>query len=80
MNSPLADPQLSDVRTPPHSIEAEQSVLGGLLLDNVAWDRIADLVVAGDFYRNDHRLIYQAIGRLLEANRPADVESILIQL
>ena len=76
MNSPLADPQLSDVRTPPHSIEAEQSVLGGLLLDNVAWDRIADLVTAGDFYRNDHRIIYQAIGRLLEASRPADVVTV----
>src|SRR5882672_1688493 len=76
MNSPLADPQLSDVRTPPHSIEAEQSVLGGLLLDNVAWDRIADLIGAGDFYRNDHRLIYQAIGRLLGANRPADVVTV----
>ncbi|HTT12811.1 MAG TPA: replicative DNA helicase [Burkholderiaceae bacterium] len=80
MNSPLADPQLSDVRTPPHSIEAEQSVLGGLLLDNVAWDRIADLVVAADFYRNDHRLIYQAIGRLLEANRPADVVTVFESL
>jgi replicative DNA helicase len=76
MNSPLADPQLSDVRTPPHSIEAEQSVLGGLLLDNIAWDRIADLVTSADFYRNDHRLIYQAIGRLLEANRPADVVTV----
>jgi replicative DNA helicase len=76
MNSPLADPQFSDVRTPPHSIEAEQSVLGGLLLDNVAWDRIADLVSAGDFYRNDHRLIYQAIGKLLEASRPADVVTV----
>jgi len=76
MNSPLADPQLSDIRTPPHSIEAEQSVLGGLLLDNVAWDKIADLVTPGDFYRSDHRLIYQAIGRLLEANRPADVVTV----
>jgi len=44
MNSPVADPQLVSVRTPPHSIEAEQSVLGGLLLDNSAWDRVADLV------------------------------------
>jgi replicative DNA helicase len=76
MNSPLADPQFSDVRTPPHSIEAEQSVLGGLLLDNVAWDKIADLVTPADFYRGDHRLIYQAIGRLLEANRPADVVTV----
>ncbi len=80
MNSPLADPQLSDVRTPPHSIEAEQSVLGGLLLDNVAWDRIADLVSPGDFYRNDHRLIYQAIGKLLEQNRPADVVTVFESL
>ncbi len=41
MNSPVVDPQLAAVRTPPHSIEAEQSVLGGLLLDNQAWDKVA---------------------------------------
>jgi replicative DNA helicase len=75
MNSPL-DPPLSGVRTPPHSIEAEQSVLGGLLLDNPAWDRIADLLGADDFYRHDHRLIFQAIGRLLEADKPADVVTV----
>jgi replicative DNA helicase len=68
--------QLDAVRTPPHSIEAEQSVLGGLLLDNAAWDKIADLVTAGDFYRHDHRLIYQAIGRLLDASKPADVVTV----
>src|SRR4029450_4571222 len=60
------------VRTPPHSIEAEQSVLGGLLLDNTAWDRIADLVGTDDFYRNDHRLIFAAISRLVDATKPAD--------
>jgi replicative DNA helicase len=72
MNSPIADPQLASVRTPPHSIEAEQSVLGGLLLDNSAWDRIADMVGADDFYRHDHRLIFQHISRLIDQSRPAD--------
>src|SRR3990167_10480424 len=57
---------------PPHSIEAEQSVLGALLLDNTAWDRIADVVRAPDFYTQDHRLIFQHIGQLIEHSRPAD--------
>jgi len=72
MNSPVADPQFSAVRTPPNSVEAEQSVLGGLLLDNSAWDRIADRLVGEDFYRHDHRLIFQHISRLIEQSRPAD--------
>jgi replicative DNA helicase len=72
MNSPVADPQFSAVRTPPNSVEAEQSVLGGLLLDNTAWDRIADRLVAEDFYRHDHRLIFQHISRLVVESRPAD--------
>jgi len=72
MNSP-ADPQLDSLRVPPHSIEAEQSVLGGLLLDNAAWDRIADFVHADDFYRYDHRIIFQHIVGLINASRPADV-------
>ncbi|MCU7905444.1 MAG: replicative DNA helicase, partial [Candidatus Thiodiazotropha sp. (ex Epidulcina cf. delphinae)] len=45
------------IKVPPHSIQAEQSVLGGLMLDNAGWDRVADLVVEGDFYRKEHRLI-----------------------
>jgi len=76
MNSPVADPQLLSVRTPPHSVEAEQSVLGGLLLDNSAWDRIADMVKVGDFYRHDHRLIFDAVARLIEHSRPADVVTV----
>src|SRR5690606_7479332 len=76
MNSPLADPQVAAVRTPPHSIEAEQSVLGGLLLDNDAWDRIADLVAADDFYRHDHRLIFQHISQLIDQSRPADAVTV----
>ncbi|TDK68429.1 replicative DNA helicase [Sapientia aquatica] len=72
MNKP-SDPQLDSLRVPPHSIEAEQSVLGGLLLDNAAWDRIADFISAEDFYRYDHRLIFQTIVKLVNSSRPADV-------
>ena len=61
---------------PPHSVEAEQAVLGGLLLDNAAWDRIADLLAPEDFYRDDHRRIYRHIGRLIDATRPADVVTV----
>src|SRR4051795_9491134 len=60
-------------KTPPHSIEAEQSLLGALLLDNQAFDRVADLIGADDFYRDDHRRIWRHIARLAETNRPADV-------
>jgi len=60
------------LRLPPHSIEAEQSVLGGLMLDASAFDQIADRVSAEDFYRNDHRLIFQATAGLIERNQPCD--------
>ncbi|QET02010.1 MULTISPECIES: replicative DNA helicase [Cupriavidus] len=73
MNAPAADPQLDSLKVPPHSIEAEQSVLGGLLLDNAAWDRIADFLSESDFYRFDHRVIFQSIARLISATKPADV-------
>ena len=61
------------LKVPPQSIEAEQSVLGGLMLDNRSLDEIADKLVADDFYRNEHRLIYRAISRLCEENSPADI-------
>ena len=57
----MQDQALDAIRTPPHSIEAEQSVLGGLLLDNQAFDKVADLLVAAQFYRFEHRAIFQAI-------------------
>src|SRR5258706_3050907 len=63
-------------KTPPHSIEAEQSLLGALLLDNQAFDRVADLVTAEDFYRDDHRRIWRHIARLVEQTRPADVVTV----
>lgn len=61
------------VKIPPHSIEAEQSVLGGIMLDNRAWDQIADRVREADFYRHDHRLIYRVMATLSEQNKPLDV-------
>ena len=70
------DPQVAALKLPPHSIEAEQSLLGGLLLDNLAWDRIADIVTEGDFYRDDHRRIFRHISRLIERARPADVVTV----
>jgi replicative DNA helicase len=63
----VGDPQLAALKLPPHSIEAEQSLLGGLLLDNSAWDRIADQVAEADFYRDDHRRIFRHIAKLVEA-------------
>ncbi|EKD72578.1 MAG: hypothetical protein ACD_45C00633G0005 [uncultured bacterium] len=61
------------VKVPPHSIEAEQSVLGGLMLDNRAWDQIADRVHENDFYRHDHRLIYRVMNKLADHTKPLDV-------
>ena len=69
MQTPLRTGDLTDtvtdsLKVPPHSIEAEQAVLGGLMLDNEAWLLIAERVGEQDFYRNDHRLIFRAIGSL----------------
>ena len=68
-----SDRVVAQLRIPPHSIEAESSVLGGLLLDNGAWDRIADLLNDSDFYRYEHRLVFSAIASLVNASRAADV-------
>ncbi|MBK5478433.1 hypothetical protein JFU04_20375 [Pseudomonas sp. TH21] len=57
----------------PHSVEAEQGVLGGLMLDNSTWDLIADVITADDFFRRDHRLIYHAIEKLAVRGSPIDV-------
>ncbi|HKO87846.1 MAG TPA: replicative DNA helicase [Burkholderiales bacterium] len=70
------DPQVLALRIPPHSIEAEQSVLGGLLLDNQAWERIGDMLSVNDFYRDDHRRIYRHIARLIDEAKPADVVTV----
>jgi replicative DNA helicase len=70
---PPVDSQLDALKLPPHSVEAEQSVLGGILLDTSAWDKIADLLSEHDFYRHEHRLIWRHIGRLTEHAKPIDV-------
>ncbi len=79
-NAPPRDDEVARLRTPPHSVEAEQSVLGGLLLDNLAWDRAGDLLTDSDFYRYEHRLIYAAIGVLVAGSKPADVITVFEQL
>ncbi len=70
------DSQVAALKLPPHSIEAEQSLIGGLLIDNSAWDRIGDVVRETDFYRDDHRRIFRHIGKLIQMGRPADVVTV----
>src|ERR1700741_3310471 len=72
MNAP-SDPQVDSLRVPPHSIEAEQSVIGGLLRDNAAFDRIAYMIHPEDFYRYDHRIIFEQIVKMINGSKPADV-------
>ncbi len=64
------------LKVPPHSIDAEQSLLGGLMLDHKSWDKIADVVTVDDFYRKDHRLIFGAIATLSEGANPCDVVTV----
>jgi len=72
-NHIMADDQIKNLKLPPHSIEAEQSLLGGLLIDNSALDQINDIVSPKDFYRQDHRLIFTHINEILNLDNPADV-------
>jgi replicative DNA helicase len=71
---------LIDAPAPPHSLEAEQALLGGLLLDAVAWDNIADVVTREDFYRPDHQLIFEAIANLVGEGKPCDVVTVSQEL
>jgi replicative DNA helicase len=68
--------EVADVRTPPHSLEAEQAVLGGLLLDAAAWFNVSDVVRAEDFYRPDHRTIFDAIRALATNQKPTDAVTV----
>ncbi|WP_408900500.1 replicative DNA helicase [Photobacterium piscicola] len=69
----LKDNQMDALKMPPHSLEAEQSVLGGLMLDNERWDTVAEKVVAKDFYSRPHRIIFEATAALLEGGQPLDL-------
>lgn len=74
------DAEVASLRMPPHSIEAEQSVLGGLLIDNDAWDRIGGLLQEDDFYRAEHRAAFAAIGQQIAACQPADIVTVFDRL
>ena len=74
------DADLEGVKIPPHSQEAEQSVLGGLMLDNNAWDTVSSIVMEDQFYRHDHRLIYRCIEKLSNNMQPIDVVTISEEL
>ena len=85
----MADPLFNDVaprpgpealRLPPHSVEAEQAVLGGVLLDNGAWDRIADILAGAHFYRSEHRAVFNAVAALCEAGQPCDAVTVAERL
>lgn len=73
-------PKIDALKIPPHSIEAEQSVLGGLMLDNLAWDKVADLLQEKDFYRHDHQIIFRAISTLANRTEPFDVVTVIENL
>ncbi len=67
------DPQVDAIKAPPHSLEAEQSVIGGLLLDNERWDTVAEKVIAQDFYSRPHRIIFEGVKAILEESLPLDL-------
>ena len=71
-----SDRESVDIRTPPHSLEAERAVLGGLLLDAAAWFNVSDVVQAEDFYRPDHRTIFDAIRALATNQKPTDAVTV----
>ncbi len=68
-----SDAQVDAIKVPPHSLEAEQSVIGGLLLDNERWDTVSERVVTADFYSRPHRHIFDAVKSILEASKPLDL-------
>ncbi len=77
---PEMDAEVEQLRVPPHSLQAEQSVIGGLMLDNSTWDQVADRVSAEDFYRREHQLIFSVIGALADEQKPFDVVTLAEEL
>jgi replicative DNA helicase len=69
----VADEELAMLKVPPYSLEAEQSVLGGLMIANDSWDAVVDMLSDGDFYRPEHRMIYRQMMKLIDAGQPIDV-------
>ena len=75
MTDLIDDPAAQAVRRPPQSINSEQSILGGLMIDNNALDSIVDIIQPDDFYRRDHKIIYEHIAAMIQRGRPADSPS-----
>jgi replicative DNA helicase len=73
---PSVDPAIAQLRVPPHSLEAEQALIGGLLLDNAAWDKVGGVISDVDFYRDEHRRIFRVVQKLLDQGKPADVVTV----
>ncbi|OUT97547.1 MAG: replicative DNA helicase [Betaproteobacteria bacterium TMED41] len=76
----VSAPQALQLKLPPHSIEAEAAVLGSLMLDNASWEKVGDLITSSDFYKAEHKLIFQSVVRLLEQNKAADVVTVFESL
>jgi replicative DNA helicase len=73
-------PSIANLRIPPNSVEGESAVLGGLLLDNTAWDRMGEVLTDSDFYRYEHRVIFSAVAKLINATKPADIVTVYEEL
>lgn len=78
--SQLTDEDLAKIKVPPHSMEAEQSVLGGLMLDNNAWDTVSEVVLEDNYYRQEHRQIYRTMQKLVNDGKPIDVVTLSEEL
>src|SRR5690606_16262681 len=76
ITSDIKEP-VSAFKVPPHSVEAEQAVLGGLMLDNAAWDNVAEILQPRDFYRHEHQIIFEVMMNQVEAGKPIDVVTLV---
>ena len=79
-NNMATDSVVASVRRPPHSLESEQSILGGLMLDSNAFELVSDVLSSEDFYRREHQIIYETIGRLALAGKPVDAVTVFSEL
>ena len=72
MPSAVPNTSVASLKLPPHSLEAEQSILGGLMMNNSAWEKVEEILVEDDFYRRDHRLIFRSMSVLANSSSPLD--------
>lgn len=77
LDTPVTKKTVDSLKRPPHSAEAEQAIIGGLMLDNQAWDKISSKLCESDFYRTEHRILFRAISALSKKDQPFDVVTLL---